>query len=60
MQNRFRSAVLWTATIANIAILVGIFMPSFNIAPYIRALGIVISMLVQFGILNNPTNSKGF
>ena len=54
MQSKWKSPVLWTSTVANIAIIVGLFIPSFNIEPYVQAIGIVITMLVQFGILNSP------
>jgi len=59
-QNRLKSPVVWTSTIANIAIIVGLFIPSFDIAPWVQAAGVVIAMLVQFGILNNGTNPDGF
>jgi uncharacterized membrane protein len=58
-QSRWKSPVLWTATIANIAIIVGIFLPAFDAAPYVKAIGIIITMLVQFGVMNNPTNKSG-
>lgn len=60
VQNRFKSAVLWTATIANLAIIIGLFWPTINLEPYVRAIGAVISILVQFGILNDPTNKNNF
>lgn len=60
MQNRFKSAPLWIATVANLAIIIGLFMPELDVEPYVQALGVVITMLVQFGILNNPTNKQGF
>jgi uncharacterized membrane protein len=60
MQNRFKSAPLWIATVANIAIIIGLFMPELNLEPYVQAIGVLITMLVQFGILNNPTNKKNF
>lgn len=54
MQNKWKSPVLWTSTVANIAIIIGLFIPSFNIQPYVQAIGVLITMLIQFGILNSP------
>jgi hypothetical protein len=54
-QNRFKSPVLWTSTIANISAIVGILSPQLDLDPYVKVAGIVIVMLVQFGILNNAS-----
>jgi len=59
MQSRWKSPVLWAATIANIATVIGLFWPTLNIDPFIKAAGIVVVILTEFGILNNPTNPKG-
>lgn len=58
-QSRWKSPVLWTATVANIALIVGLLLPQVDVSVYVRVAGIVVGMLVQFGILNNPTNKTG-
>jgi uncharacterized membrane protein len=57
-QSRFKSAILWMSTVANLAIIVGILWPTLNVEPYVRIIGVIIAMLVEFGILNNPTKKK--
>jgi uncharacterized membrane protein len=59
-QSKWKSPVLWTATIANIAILVGLFWPTFKIDAYVQAAGVVVTMLIEFGILNNPNSANKF
>jgi hypothetical protein len=55
LQNRFKSKVLWTSTIANIATIVGILSPEFDLEPWVKITGVVIVLLVEFGILNNSS-----
>lgn len=59
-QPLWKSSVVWVSTIANVAAIVALVWPSLDIAPWVRIAGIVVTMLVQFGILNNGTNPKGF
>ena len=59
-QSKWKSPVVWTATIANVAMLVGLFWPALDIGPYVQAAGVVVTMLVQFGILNNPNSKTTF
>jgi len=59
-QPKWRSPVVWGATIANIASIVGLFWPTFEIGPWVQLAGVIVVILVQFGILNNPNNKTGF
>jgi len=59
-QSRWKSPVLWGTTVANLAVIVGILAPAFDVQPYVKIIGIVIVMLTQFGIFNSPTTKKGF
>lgn len=59
MQNRFKSAVVWTAVLGQILLITGFFIP--EISDGIKIVGgAVIEILTLFGILNNPTNKSGF
>lgn len=58
-QNRLKSKVVWTAIIAQIVLIVGLYLP--DIAPQIKVIGgAVIEILTLFGVLNNPTNKSNF
>jgi uncharacterized membrane protein len=58
-QNRFKSKVVWTAVLAQVLVILGLYMP--GIADEVKIVGTaVLEMLTLFGILNNPTNSAGF
>lgn len=59
MQNRFKSAVVWGAVLAQILLIIGLVNP--DITDEIKLVGgAVIEILTIFGILNNPTNKEGF
>lgn len=59
MQNRFKSSVVWAAVLAQILLVVGLFLP--NIADEIKIVGTAaIEILTLFGILNNPTDKSNF
>ena len=59
MQNRFKSAVVWGAVLAQVLLIIGLVNP--DITDEIKLVGgAVIEILTLFGILNNPTNKEGF
>lgn len=59
MQNRFRSPVVWFALLAQLLIVVGMFMP--EISDNVRIIGtVLIEACTVMGILNNPTNGGGW
>ena len=59
MQNRLKSKVVWTAVLGQVLLIVGLFLP--NISDIVKIVGgAVIEIFTLFGILNNPTNNKGF
>lgn len=59
MQNRFKSAVVWGAVLAQVLLIIGLVNP--DITDEIKLVGgAVIEILTIFGILNNPTNKEGF
>jgi uncharacterized membrane protein len=59
-QNRFTSPVLWTSIIAAIALLLkGLGIIDIDNANVSAITNIVLSILVAFGVVNNPTNSAG-
>ena len=59
MQNRFKSAVVWGAVLAQILLVIGFFFPEISDGVKIVG-GAIIEILTLFGILNNPTNKEGF
>jgi len=59
MQNRLKSAVVWTAVLSQILLVVTLINP--NIADAVKIVGgVVIEVLTLFGILNNPTSKDNF
>jgi uncharacterized membrane protein len=59
MQNRIKSKVVWLAVLAQVLLIISLFMP--QISEPVKLVGTaVIEMLTLFGILNNPTNATGF
>lgn len=59
MQNRWKSKVVWLAVLAQILVIVGLFVP--GIAESIKIVGTaIIEILTLFGILNNPTDKDNF
>ena len=61
-QNRFKSVVLWSSLVsALIAFLVGSEIISLGLGKTVSDIvAFVFTTLAGFGILNNPTNPKGF
>ena len=58
-QKRITSKVVWVAALAQVLLLVGVFMP--NVADEVKLVGgVIIEMLTLFGILNNPTDAEQF
>lgn len=58
-QNRFKSKVVWAAVLAQVLLIVGLFIP--KIAEPVKVAGTaLIEILTLFGILNNPTDKAGF
>lgn len=59
MKERFKSPVVWLAVLAQVCILVSLFVP--EIANSVKVIGAaVIEILTLFGILNNPADSENF
>ena len=59
MQNRFKSSVVWIAVLAQISLIIGLFLP--GLTENVKILGgSIIEILTLFGILNNPTDKEGF
>lgn len=59
MQNRFKSAVVWGAVLAQVLLIIGLVNPEITDTVKIVG-GAIIETLTLFGILNNPTNKTGF
>ena len=58
-QNRLKSKAVWVAVLAQVLIVVGLFLP--NISNEIKVVGTaLIQVATLFGILNNPTDGEGF
>lgn len=60
MQNRFLSPVAWTAVVAQLALIGGIYFSQGTVDTFKIVAGAVISILTIFGIFNDPTNSDKF
>lgn len=59
MQERWKSKVVWLAVLAQILIIIGVFVP--GIAEPIKIVGTaIIEILTVVGILNNPTDKNNF
>lgn len=59
MKERFKSPVVWLAVLAQICIIVGLFLP--DISDTVKVIGTcIIEILTLFGILNNPTERNEF
>lgn len=56
---KLQSPVVWIAVIAQIAVIVGLFMP--DLAAEVKTAGAaVVEILTVFGLLNNPDSREGF
>jgi uncharacterized membrane protein len=59
MQSRLKSKVVWASVLAQVLIIVGLFLP--QISDTVKIVGAsVLEILTVFGILNNPTDSTSF
>lgn len=59
MKDRLKSPVVWLAVLAQVGILVAMFVPEMeNTVKVVGAC--VIEILTLFGILNNPADSENF
>lgn len=59
MKHRLTSPVVWGSVLAQVLLIVGLYMP--NITDSVKIVGMaVIEILTLFGVLNNPTNKEGF
>ena len=59
MQKRFKSKVVWAAVLAQVLLIVGLYLP--EVSEEIKIVGTaVIEILTLFGILNNPTDKESF
>ena len=59
MKKRLQSPVVWLAVLAQVCIIIGIFIP--DITDTVKVVGTaIIEILTLFGILNNPTTRSEF
>jgi uncharacterized membrane protein len=59
MQNRWKSKVVWLGVLAQILVVIGVFVP--GISDPVKVIGTaVIEALTLVGYLNNPTNPTAF
>ena len=59
MQNRFKSAVVWSAVLGQVLLIVTLFHPELTDTIKIVCTAII-EILTLFGFLNNPTDKNGF
>ncbi|MDE6123754.1 MAG: phage holin family protein [Eubacterium sp.] len=59
MKTRLKSPVVWLAVLAQICVIITLFVP--DIENTVKTVGVcIIEILTLFGILNNPTDEKSF
>lgn len=59
MQERWKSKVVWLAVLAQVLIIIGLFIP--DLSEPVKIVGTaIIEILTLFGILNNPTDKNNF
>ena len=59
MKKRLTSPVVWGSVLAQVLLVIGLYMP--NITDSVKIVGMaVIEILTLFGVLNNPTDKEGF
>lgn len=59
MKERLKSPVVWGSVLAQIILIVGLFIP--EIADSVKVIGTAaIEILTVFGVLNNPTDKDNF
>lgn len=59
MQNRLKSAVVWTAILGQVILILALFHPELTDKVKILFTA-VIEILTLFGVLNNPTDKNNF
>lgn len=59
MQNRFKSAIVWSAVLGQVLLIVALFHPEMT-EPLKIFCTALIEILTLFGILNNPTDKHNF
>jgi len=61
MKERLKSRVVWGAVLAQVIIIIGVFLPDATITAEIKAVfTAVLEIFTIFGILNNPTDKENF
>ena len=59
MKKRLKSKVVWLSVLAQVLLIVGVFIP--NISDEVKIIGTaLIEIATLFGILNNPSDSERF
>ena len=59
IKERLKSKVVWLAVLAQVLIIIGVFVP--NISDTIKVVGAsILEILTLFGVLNNPTDRYNF
>ena len=59
IKERLKSKVVWLAVIAQILVIIGVFVP--DISDTVKIVGTaVVEILTLFGVLNNPTDRFNF
>ena len=59
MKKRLKSKVVWLSVLAQVLLIVGVFIP--NISDEVKIIGTcLIEIATLFGILNNPTDRDNF
>ncbi len=59
MKDRFKSPVVWAAVLAQVAIIIALFVPEVS-EQFKTISACVVEILTLFGILNNPTDRENF
>lgn len=59
MKERLKSPVVWLAVLAQICIILGLFLP--DVSDTVKVIGTcIIEICTLFGVLNNPTDKENF
>lgn len=59
IKDRLKSPVVWLAVLAQVAVIVGLFVP--NVSDNIKVVGTaIVEILTMFGVLNNPADGNNF
>jgi uncharacterized membrane protein len=58
-QNRFKSKVVWASVLAQVLVIVGLFLP--QLSDTIKVIGTsILEIVTVLGILNNPSDATNF